>query len=49
MRVMSSMPALKQNASWDFLLCPDCGKVETALRDAKAKEEPGTVAPEEHP
>jgi hypothetical protein len=46
MRVMSSMPALKQNASWDFLLCPDCGKVETALREAK--DEQGTTAPEEH-
>ena len=40
------MPALKANASWDFLLCPECGKVETALREAKV--ELGSALPEEH-
>jgi len=45
MRVMSSMPALKANASWDFLLCPECGKVETALREAK--DDLGAASPEE--
>jgi predicted RNA-binding Zn-ribbon protein involved in translation (DUF1610 family) len=43
MAVMSTMPSLKENASWRFLLCPDCGKVETVFRETN-----GTSATTSH-